>query len=67
MLIVRLTAILVFFVLLIDLSFHRPLLERFLFAVALAVGLTPESLADERLGRARARRYPHGQLGAASR
>src|ERR1700756_5255495 len=44
MLIVRLTEILVLFVLLINLLFHRPLLESFLFAVALAVGLTPELL-----------------------
>ena len=44
MLIVRLTGILVLFVLLINLSFHRPVLESFLFAVALAVGLTPELL-----------------------
>ena len=32
------------FVLLINLLFHRPWLESFLFAVALAVGLTPELL-----------------------
>lgn len=44
MLIVRLTEILVLFVLLINLLLHRPLLESFLFAVALAVGLTPELL-----------------------
>ncbi|HWB49095.1 MAG TPA: magnesium-translocating P-type ATPase [Stellaceae bacterium] len=44
MLIVRLTQLLILFVLLINLSFHRPLLESFLFAVALAVGLTPELL-----------------------
>jgi Mg2+-importing ATPase len=44
MLIVRLTEILVLFVLLINLLFHRPILESFLFAVALAVGLTPELL-----------------------
>jgi P-type Mg2+ transporter len=44
MLIVRLTELLVLFVLLINLLFHRPLLESFLFAVALAVGLTPELL-----------------------
>ena len=44
MLIVRLTEILVLFVLLINLLFHRPWLESFLFAVALAVGLTPELL-----------------------
>jgi P-type Mg2+ transporter len=44
MLIVRLTEILVLFVLLINLAFHRPVLESFLFAIALAVGLTPELL-----------------------
>src|SRR6516164_6438916 len=44
MLIVRLTEVLVLFVLLINLLFHRPWLESFLFAVALAVGLTPELL-----------------------
>ncbi len=43
-LIVRFTEILVLFVLLINLLFHRPWLESFLFAVALAVGLTPELL-----------------------
>jgi Mg2+-importing ATPase len=45
MLIVRLTEILVLFVLLINIAvFHRPWMESFLFAVALAVGLTPELL-----------------------
>jgi len=44
MLIVRLTQLLVLFVLLVNLLFHRPLLESFLFAMALAVGLTPELL-----------------------
>jgi P-type Mg2+ transporter len=45
MLIVRLTEILVLFVLLINIAvFHRSWLESFLFAVALAVGLTPELL-----------------------
>ncbi|HWK64332.1 MAG TPA: magnesium-translocating P-type ATPase [Rhizobiaceae bacterium] len=44
MLIVRLTVLLVLFVLLINLLFHRPLIESFLFALALAVGLTPELL-----------------------
>jgi len=44
MLIVRLTVLLVLFVLLVNILFHRPLLESFLFAVALAVGLTPELL-----------------------
>ncbi len=44
LLIMRLTLLLVLFVLLMDTLFHRPLLESFLFAVALAVGLTPELL-----------------------
>jgi P-type Mg2+ transporter len=44
MLIVRFTVILVLFVLLTNLLFHRPWLESFLFAVALAAGLTPELL-----------------------
>jgi Mg2+-importing ATPase len=43
-LILRLTVILVLTVLLINAAFHRPLFESFLFAVALAVGLTPELL-----------------------
>jgi Mg2+-importing ATPase len=43
-LIVRITTLLVLFVLLINLLFARPLLESFLFALALAVGLTPELL-----------------------
>jgi Mg2+-importing ATPase len=40
----RMTVLLVLFVLLINAFFHRPWLESFLFAVALAVGLTPEIL-----------------------
>ena len=44
MLILRLTFLLVLFVLLINGMMGRPLLESFLFAVALAVGLTPELL-----------------------
>ena len=44
MLIVRLTVLLVLFVLFVNLLFARPLLESFLFALALAVGLTPELL-----------------------
>ncbi len=44
MLIMRLTMLLVLFVLLVNLLFQRPPLESFLFAVALAVGLTPELL-----------------------
>jgi Mg2+-importing ATPase len=42
--ILRLTVLLVLFVLLVNALFHRPLFESFLFAVALAVGLTPELL-----------------------
>jgi len=44
MLIMRLTVLMVMFVLLVNAYFHKPLLESFLFAVALAVGLTPELL-----------------------
>lgn len=44
LLILRLTVFLVLFVLLVQLVFHRPPLESFMFAVALAVGLTPEML-----------------------
>ncbi len=44
LLILRLTVFLVLFVLLVHLAFGRPALESFLFAVALAVGLTPELL-----------------------
>ncbi|GFO60060.1 magnesium-translocating P-type ATPase [Geomonas silvestris] len=43
-LIMRMTVLLVLFVLLVNTYFHRPWLESFLFAVALAVGLTPELL-----------------------
>jgi Mg2+-importing ATPase len=44
LLILRLTVFLVLFVLLAHIAFGRPVLESFLFAVALAVGLTPELL-----------------------
>ncbi len=44
LLIMRLTVLLVLFVLLVNAFLHRPWLESFLFAVALAVGLTPELL-----------------------
>ena len=43
-LIMRMTIFLVLFVLLVNTFFHRPWLESFLFAIALAVGLTPELL-----------------------
>jgi len=44
MLIMRLTVLMVLFVLLVNTWFHKPWLESFLFVVALAVGLTPELL-----------------------
>ncbi len=44
LLIMRFTILLVLFVVLVNALFHRPWLESFLFAVALAVGLTPELL-----------------------
>ena len=44
LLIMRLTVLLVLFVVLVNALFHRAWLESFLFAVALAVGLTPELL-----------------------
>lgn len=44
LLIMRLTIFLVLFVLLVNAFFHRPWLESFIFALALAVGLTPELL-----------------------
>jgi Mg2+-importing ATPase len=44
MLIMRLTVLMVLFVLMVNVSMHRPMLEAFLFAIALAVGLTPELL-----------------------
>ncbi|TAK48912.1 MAG: magnesium-translocating P-type ATPase [Xanthobacteraceae bacterium] len=42
LMILRLTVFLVLFVLMVRLGFGRPVFESFLFAVALAVGLTPE-------------------------
>jgi Mg2+-importing ATPase len=44
LLIMRLTVMLVLFVVLANAIFHRPILDSLLFAVALAVGLTPELL-----------------------
>jgi Mg2+-importing ATPase len=43
-LILRMTVFLVLFILLANLALHRPMLEAFMFAVALAVGITPELL-----------------------
>ena len=44
LLILRLTVLLVLFVLVVNVAFHRPVLESLMFALALAVGLTPELL-----------------------
>ncbi|MGA7713857.1 MAG: magnesium-translocating P-type ATPase [Rhizomicrobium sp.] len=44
MLIMRFTVLMVLFVLAVNIFFHRPLLESLMFALALAVGLTPELL-----------------------
>ena len=44
MLIMRLTVLMVLFVLMVNTVNHKPMLESFLFAIALAVGLTPELL-----------------------
>ncbi|SEE16631.1 Mg2+-importing ATPase [Rhizobiales bacterium GAS188] len=44
MLIMRLTVLMVLFVLMVNIAFHRPVLESLMFALALAVGLTPELL-----------------------
>jgi Mg2+-importing ATPase len=44
LLIMRLTILMVLFVLVVNISFHRPALESLMFALALAVGLTPELL-----------------------
>jgi Mg2+-importing ATPase len=44
MLILRAVFFLVLFIVVVDLALHRPALESMLFAVALAVGLTPEFL-----------------------
>ncbi len=44
LLIMRFTIFMVLFVLVVNLYFHRPVLQSIMFAVALAVGLTPELL-----------------------
>src|SRR6185369_697337 len=44
LMITRVIMLLVLFVLLVNIVLHRPLLESFLFAVALAVGMTPEMM-----------------------
>jgi len=44
LMITRVIMALVLFVLLVNVVLHRPLLESFLFAVALAVGMTPEMM-----------------------
>jgi Mg2+-importing ATPase len=42
LMITRVIMVLVLFVLMVNVAFHRSLLESFLFSIALAVGLTPE-------------------------
>ena len=44
LMITRVIMALVLFVLLVNILLHRPLLESFLFAIALAVGMTPEMM-----------------------
>ena len=44
LLIMRFTVLMVLFVLVVNIAFARPMLESLMFAVALAVGLTPELL-----------------------
>jgi len=44
LMITRVIMLLVLFVLLVNLVLHRPFLESFLFAIALAVGMTPEMM-----------------------
>ncbi len=44
LMITRVIMLLVLFVLLVNILFHRPVLESFLFSVALAVGMTPEMM-----------------------
>jgi Mg2+-importing ATPase len=44
LMITRVIILLVLFVLLVNIVLHRPLLESFLFSIALAVGMTPEMM-----------------------
>jgi Mg2+-importing ATPase len=44
MMITRVIMLMVLFVLLVNIAFHRPVLESFLFSLALAVGMTPEMM-----------------------
>ncbi len=44
LLLTRVIMLLVLFVLLVNIAFHRPVLESFLFSIALAVGMTPEMM-----------------------
>jgi Mg2+-importing ATPase len=44
LMITRVVMLLVLFVLLVNIVLHRPLLESFLFSIALAVGMTPEMM-----------------------
>ena len=49
MLITRFTILMVLFVLVVNISFHRPALESLMFALALAVG-DPRTSTDDRHG-----------------
>src|SRR5262249_34237005 len=60
LLIMRTVLFLVLFVVLVSLTLHRPPLESLLFAVALAVGLTPEFLTDDHGRHAGPGGRPHG-------
>ena len=44
LMITRVIMVLVLFVLLVNIVLHRPVLESFVFSVALAVGMTPEMM-----------------------
>jgi Mg2+-importing ATPase len=44
LMITRVIMLLVLFVLMVNIALHRPLLESFLFSIALAVGMTPEMM-----------------------
>ncbi len=61
MMIMRLTVMLVLFVVLVNAISHKPFFESFLFAVALAVGSHAGTIADGRVGDAGKGRAAHGR------
>ena len=61
LMITRVIMLLVLFVLLVNIVLHRPLLESFLFSVALAVGMNAGDDADDHHDHAGAGRAPDGQ------